>query len=756
MPSDELPTSSSSSASTGESSTPPDGQPPAKRSRVFKPQRNAHPPTQNFSGGPPEPTAPAESARQESAFRKPESRLQGDFSGKQQVRGTHLGDRYVRVIRQKTEDFERTGPGHLIATEDASEARGSFGRRLQRVKRVLIGAPMTTAAAEHERLSNPKALAVLSSDALSSVAYATEEVLRILFMAGGILALSRGLPVGAAIAALMVIVGISYRQTIKAYPHGGGAYIVAKDNLGELPSLTAGAALLTDYVLTVAVSIASAVAAMSSALPQLNQHRVVIGIVLILFVTTVNLRGLSESGTIFAIPTYLFLVGMFIMLGIGFARNALAGFPVHEPIVDVATLGGPATTAGMGTVGALVLLRAFASGCSAMTGVEAISDGVPAFRKPEAVNARKTLGVMITLLVITFSGITFLAHQYGAVPIDQAEAHYQTVVSQIARQVFGGTNAAYYYIQLVTMAILVLAANTSYSDFPRLAYFLARDSFIPKQYTYRGDRLAYTAGVITLGLFASIVLIIFGGETERLIPLYAFGVFLSFTISQSGMCVRWLRKREPGWHFGLGINTLGAVVTGVVTIIVVSTKFTHGAWIVCIVVPLLILVMRSIHRHYQRAAAELAVSTPLDARDIHHTVIVPVSQLNRVARQTLAYARSISDNVTAVHISDDSAELDEFQRRWEETGTDIPLILIESPYRSLINPLMRYLDEVEKQRPGDTITVVLPEFVAHHLWEHVLHNQTALRLKAALLFRPGTVVTSVPYHLESNVEPVER
>jgi amino acid transporter len=683
-------------------------------------------------------------------YRKPESRLQGDFSGKQQVRGSHIGDRYVRVIRQKTEDFERAGPGHLVATEEALDARGPLGRGWRRIKRVLIGAPMTTASAEHQRLSNAKALAVLSSDALSSVAYATEEILRVLFLAGGVLALSKSLPIGAAIVALLIIVGISYRQTIKAYPHGGGAYIVAKDNLGELPSLTAGAALLVDYVLTVAVSIAAAVAAMSSAVPELNEHRVLIAVVLVLFVTTVNLRGLSESGTIFAIPTYLFLLGMFVMLALGIARNAAAGFPVHEPVLT------EAEGAGLGAVGALVILRAFASGCAALTGVEAISDGVPAFRKPESVNARKTLGVMIAILAVMFSGITFLAHQYGALPLDQAEANYQTVVSQIAREVFGGTNAAYYYLQFATMAILVLAANTAYSDFPRLAYFLARDSFIPKQYTYRGDRLAYTAGIVTLGLMAIVVLAIFSAETERLIPLYALGVFLSFTISQSGMCVRWLRKREPGWHFGLAINAVGAVATGVVAVIVGFTKFTHGAWIICLIIPMLILLMRGIHKHYEKSERELEVSTPLDYRDIHHTVIVPISKLNRVARQTLAYARSISENVTAVHIGDDPEELDAFQRTWESIGTDIPLVLIESPYRALIGPLMSYLDEVDKQRPGDTITVVLPEFVAHHLWEHVLHNQTALRLKAALLFRPGTVVTSVPYHLESNIEPVEQ
>lgn len=741
MPSDDTPTPPASDIPTSGST---DGSGTPKRKIVHKPQRKA-PAQVDLDSQPAGAVPPADPYRPDAPFRKPESRLQGDFSGKQQVLGSHLGDRYVRVVRQKTEDFARAGPGHLVATEDASEARGAIGRGWQRTKRVLIGAPMTSAAAEHQRLSNKKALAVLSSDALSSVAYATEEILRVLFVAGGLAFLSYSLPIGAAIVMLLIIVGISYRQTIKAYPQGGGAYIVAKDNLGELPSLTAGAALLTDYILTVAVSISAAVAAMSSALPELNQHRVIIGILLIVLVTTINLRGLSESGTIFAIPTYMFLVGIFVLLAVGFVRNAVAGFPVHEPVMTAKE------ETGLAAISAFVILRAFASGCAALTGVEAISDGVPAFRRPESVNARRTLTVMITILAITFSGITFLAHQYGAIPLDQAAPNYQTVVSQIARDVFGGTNAAYYYIQFATMAILVLAANTSYSDFPRLAYFLARDSYMPRQYTYRGDRLAYTTGIVTLGLISSLVLAAFGGETERLIPLYALGVFISFTISQASMCVRWLRKKEPGWQFGLAVNAVGAVATGIVAVIVVITKFSHGAWIICIVIPLLVLLMRGIHKHYERASAELAVSTPLDPNDIHHTVIVPVSQLNRVARQTLAYARSISENVTAVHVSDDQAELDEFQRRWEAIGTDVPLILIESPYRSLIGPLMSYLDEVEKQRPGDTITVVLPEFVAHHAWEHVLHNQTALRLKAALLFRPGTVVTSVPYHLESDV-----
>jgi amino acid transporter len=674
--------------------------------------------------------------------RKTNPRIQSDLSGKLQIQGQHPGDRYVRVVRQHGDDFALAGPGHLVATEEAMESTGSFGRAITKAKRTLIGAPLTTAAAAHERLTKVKALAVLSSDALSSVAYATEEVLRVLLLAGGISALSVGLPVGAAIVALLLIVGISYRQTIKAYPHGGGSYIVAKDNIGDLPALTAGAALMTDYVLTVAVSIAAAVAAIISAFPELHTHRVLIGIGFILLVTMLNLRGIRESGSIFAVPTYLFILGMFVLIGIGFARNAIAGFPVHSPAEQANAL------AGTGSLGVFVILKAFSSGCSAMTGVEAISDGVPAFEKPEWVNARTTLTFMVTILAVMFAGITFLAHQYGAFAMEANDSGYQTVVSQIAAAVFGGRNVAYYYIQFATMAILVLAANTAFSDFPRLAYFLARDRFLPRQFTFRGDRLAYTTGIVTLGLFAGLVFSFAKGEVEHLIPLYALGVFTSFTISQYSMFVRWRRRREPGWQSGQIVNLVGASVTGLVAAIVAITKIPEGAWAAVVVIVGLILMMRAIHKHYTRADMELAAQTPLDPVNIHHTVIVPIAAVNRTAKQTLAYARSISDNVTAVHITDDEAAIERMREEWTKLGIDIPLVIIESPYRALVTPLMRYIDEVDRQRPNDTITVVLPEFIARHWWEHLLHNQTALRIKASLLFRPGTVVTSVPYHLE--------
>ncbi len=673
------------------------------------------------------------------APRREGPRVQPDLVGKQRLQGSHPGDRYVRVCRVRGEDLERAGPGHLVATQEALGARGPAGRAFGRLKRAVIGAPLSTAAAAHERLTKAKALAVLSSDALSSVAYATEEILRVLLLAG-IGAMSLSLPIGAAIVALLLIVGISYRQTIKAYPQGGGAYIVAKDNLGELPSLTAGSALLIDYILTVAVSIAAAVAAMVSALPELHAHRVALGLGFILLVTVLNLRGVRESGTIFAVPTYLFILGIFAMLAIGIARNAADGFAVREPSGEAAVA--------TGSLGIFLILRAFSSGCAALTGVEAISDGVPAFQPPEWKNARATLTWMIGILAVTFSGITFLAHQYGAIPLEAADPAYETVVSQIARSVLWGESPAYYYIQLATLAILVLAANTAYSDFPRLAYFLARDRYLPRQFTFRGDRLAFSTGIVVLGVFSGLVLALFQGETERLIPLYAVGVFTSFTLSQGGMVRRWQRLKEAGWQRGLAVNLAGAVATGVVAIVIAFTKFTHGAWIVIVLIPVLILGMRAIHRHYATAARELAAQTPLDPAEIIHTVLVPIADVNRVARQTLAYARSISDNVTAVHVGDDEAEIERMRQAWGDLGTDVRLVIIESPYRSLVGPLLSYIDEVDRQRPDDTLTVVIPEFVARHWWEQLLHNQTALRIKAALLFRPGTVVISVPYHLE--------
>jgi amino acid transporter len=667
-----------------------------------------------------------------------------DLVGKQQIQGKLSGDRYVRVVRQHGDDFALAGPGHLVATEESTEAKGPVARGYQRFKRLLIGQPLTTASAAHERLSKVKALAVLSSDALSSVAYATEEILRVLLVAGGLAVLDVSLPIGAAIILLLIIVGTSYRQTIKAYPHGGGSYIVAKDNLGDNPALLAGAALLVAYLLTVAVSIAASVAALISAFPELRTHRVALAVGIVMVVTILNLRGIRESGSIFAVPTYLFLVGMAVMLAAGFVRTAMNGFEA-EPVPPQAE-----EIAGAGALGLFVVLRAFSSGCAALTGVEAISDGVPAFKAPEWKNARATLTIMISILAVTFAGVTFLAHQFGAFPMEATHEGYETVVSQIARHTFGGANLGYYYIQFATMGILVLGANTAYSDFPRLSYFLARDRFMPRQFTFRGDRLAFSTGILTLGILACVVIAIYDGEVEPLIPLYAVGVFISFTISQFAMFMRWQKRKEPGWKSGRIVNLVGATATAIVATIVAVSRFREGAWMTGVIIVLLILAMRAVHGHYTRAARELATSTPLDPDQILHTVVVPISTVNRVARQTLAYARSISDNVTAVHVSDEEDDVEKFRSDWAKLELPINLVIIESPYRQLVGPLLRYIDEIDKQRPNDTLTVVLPEFIARHWWEHLLHNQTALRLKAALLFRPGTVVTSVPYHLERN------
>jgi len=673
------------------------------------------------------------------APRKPGPKVQPDLVGMQQLQGKHLGDRYVRVCRLQSDEFERAGPGHLVATDESLEAPGTAGHAYSQTKRALIGAPLSSADAAHQGLSKLKALAVLSSNALSSVAYATEELLRILILAG-IGALTYSLNIGAAIVALLIVVGVSYRQTIKAYPQGGGAYIVAKENLGECPALVAGGALLIDYTLTVAVSISAAVAAVISAVPELHSYRVALGVTFIVLVSALNLRGGRESGTIFAVPTYLFIAGILAMIAIGLVRNAMDGFTVHEPAGEAAAVSG--------SLGLFLILRAFSAGCAALTGVEAISDGVPAVKPPAWKHARTTLSVTIAILAVTFAGITFLAHQYSAMPIAAANPAYETVVSQIARSVLWGESPAYYSLQFATMAILLLAANSAYSGFPRLVSFLARDSYLPRQFTFRGDRLAFSTGVILLAIFSSLVLAIFQGETERLIPLYAVGVFTAFTLSQAGMVMRWWRRREPGWRQGLAINLAGALATGVVAIVIAVTQFTRGAWIVILLIPLLILGMRAIHRHYATSASALATQTPLDPNDILHTVVVPIAAVNRVARQTLAYARSISDNVTAVHITDDEATIEQMRQAWNALGTDIPLVIIESPYRSLVGPLLAYVDEIDRQQPDDTLTVVLPEYMARHWWEQMLHNQMALRIKAALLFRPGTVVTSVPYHLE--------
>src|SRR5438105_1871980 len=650
-------------------------------------------------------------------------------------RGTHPGDQFVRIARHKA--FRKLGTGRyeIRGEPKLSGLTGAYTR----LKRLVIGEPLATAAAGHERLTKLKALAVLSSDALSSVAYATEEIMRVLLLAGTA-ALSSALGIGAVLVVLLFVVGFSYRRTIKAYPTGGGSYIVAKDNLGTLPGLTAAGSLLISYILTVAVSVAAGVKALSSAYPALDDFNAQIGVAVIVVITLVNLRGIRESGTVFMLPTYVFLASMAALLGWGFVRYGFG--PPGEP----ANMQAP-----LESLTLLLMLRAFASGGAALTGVEAISDGVPAFKPPEWVNAQKTLSAMVLILAVTFSGITYLANRIGIVPgVAEGGHDPETVVSQIAHGVFGDS-LFYYAVQYATFLILFLAANTAYSDFPRLAYFLGRDKFLPHQFTFRGDRLAFSVGIVVLGIASSFVLWSFGGSISRLIPLYAFGVFSAFTLSQSGMVARWWRRREPGWQRSIVFNGVGALATLVVLLVVATTKFTDGAWMVVVLLHVEVLLFRGIHAHYTQAAVELAAETPIDPDEITHQVIVPIAALNRVALQTLAYARSIArdpdDIVSAVHVTDDPESAEQLRLQWEEWQCGVQLTIVESPYRSLVGPLLSYIDAMHAQFPNKTLTVILPEMVPAHWWEQVLHNQTALRLKAALLFRPGIVVADVPYHL---------
>ncbi len=604
------------------------------------------------------------------------------------------------------------------------------------LRRFLLGDPLATWQAKHERLTKVKALAVFSSDALSSVAYATEEILFVLLPAG-MAGMSLSIPISLAIAVLLWIVGTSYYQTIHAYPKGGGSYIVTKDNLGPLPGLVAAAALLTDYVLTVAVSIAAGVSALYSFYPPLYPYRVYLGVAAIALITIINLRGVRESGSIFAVPTYLFIASILTMLAVGFYRHFTG--QLHPITVSGAEVPLNPTQA----ITLFFVLRGFSAGCTALTGVEAISDGIPAFKPPEADNAGKTLLVMITLLTTMFLGITFLAHQVGAVP-----THEETVLSQIARAVFG-EGLGHGIIQAATALILFLAANTAFSDFPRLSFFLARDRYMPRQFANLGDRLVYSNGIITLGTLASLLLIIFQGNTHHLLPLYAVGVFVAFTLSQTSMVVRWWRLRTPGWQRSIVFNALGAAATFVVLLVILITRFTRGAWIVAVLIPILVSIFLSIHRHYEFVAAHLSLErfgSPPHIR--RHRVIVPIGGVHRGVLHALHYARTLSPDVTAVLVDVDPEETRKILQKWEKWGDGIRLKVLPSPYRSIIGPVLAYLDQLEAEaHPQDMITVVLPQFVPARWWENLLHNQTALLLRMALIFRRGTVVTDVPYHL---------
>ena len=604
--------------------------------------------------------------------------------------------------------------------------------KISSLKKLFVGRPLATAQARHERLSKPTALAVFASDALSSVAYATEEIL-VMLMVAGTIALAYSIPIALAISCLVAIVVSSYRQTILAYPQGGGAYIVTKDNLGTLPSLVAGAALLIDYVLTVAVSVAAGVAAVTSAFPALYSHRVLLCVLCVAIVATANLRGIRESGAIFAAPTYLFVGSFVAMLAYGFVAW-MSGWEGPAPPADP-------TTAGLHGVTIFLVLRAFAQGCAALTGVEAVSDGVPALQPPEAKNARIVLAWLGVILVSLFLGITFLAYHYHVSPRPE-----ETVVSQLARRIFGG-GLIYYEIQAVTMMILILAANTSFADFPRLAFFLARDGFIPRQFGTRGDRLVFSNGILILGGTAALLIVLFQGDVNRLIPLYALGVFVSFTLSQASMVRRWLRLREEGWWWRWWMNAVGAGATGLVMMVIGVTKFLDGAWIVALLVPILVLGFLTIHRHYGEVARQLSVEGFAGLPPMQHTVLVLVGDLHKGVIKALQYAQTLSPSAKAVYVELDPERTRRLEEKWGKWGFGVPLVVLTSPYRSLLTPFLDYVDHLLSYGENHVVTIVIPEFIPARWWQQLLHNQTALLIKGALLFRRNVVVTDVPYHL---------
>ena len=615
-------------------------------------------------------------------------------------------------------------------------------------RNLIVGSPLRTAEQVHQRLTKMKALAIFSSDNLSSVAYATEEILLVL-VAAGPAAIKLSMLVACIITGLLVIVSTSYYQTIHGYPSGGGAYIVAHENLGVWPGLVAAAALLIDYVLTVAVSITAGIVAITSAVPALLPWNVHLCLLAILIITWGNLRGVRESGTMFAIPTYVFIV-LFLMLILVGLFQLLTG-----SLSTASTASLPEEVGGAEALTTLLVLRAFASGCAALTGVEAISNGVQAFQRPEADNAGKTLIVMAALLGTMFLGTTFLGSTLGIVPVE-----HESVVSQIGRQVFG-SGVLYLAFQAATAMILVLAANTAFADFPRLSSILSRDGYAPRQLANMGDRLVFSNGIAALAILAAALVIIFGGQTHGLIPLYAVGVFLAFTLSQAGMVRHWQKTQTEGWRLKAAINGIGAVATGVVLCVIVESKFTHGAWIIVLLIPALVALFRSVHQHYLDMREQVSLPEGEMSRWSHlkvaksHKVVVPISGLNRGALAALQFSRSLSDDVTAVVVDVDAAATTRLRDSWEAWGIDIPLVVLESPYRSVARPLLAYLEATDRREPErGTAVVILPEIVPARWWQNLLHNQTTLLLKAVLLFRQEPngaprVVINVPYYLHS-------
>ena len=664
--------------------------------------------------------------------------------GPRQLQGRKLGDRRVRVARPHSAYFRYTPEGTLVAKEAASAPRTSFGRGLAKARSILFGRPLSIHEEIGERLSKKKALAIFSSDAISSSAYATEEILRVLILAGAA-ALVSSITVSAAIALLLAVVAISYRQVCLAFPNGGGAYAVARSELTPLLGLIAAAALLIDYVMTVAVSTSSALDQLASLVPAAGDYKVEIAVVVISLITIANLRGLRESGNIFAVPTYVFVALALGIVALGFVHIVTGNVtpiprqPNAEPL-------------GVDTLAIFLLLRAFAGGSVALTGVEAIANGVPAFKPPESRNAGITMVAMATLLGVIFIGVSIVANAYNVVP---SVGGFPSVIALVSGAVYGDGTILQVIFLIATMLILFLAANTSYNAFPRLAAILAEDGYMPRQFAFRGDRLAYSWGIALLAAVAAGLVVVFGGTTTLLIPLYSVGVFVCFSLSQAGMVRHWLRNRVPGWRVKLVINGFGAILTTVVFLIVVYEKFFGGAYLVVILIPILVGMMLFIHRQYRASNAELEVrpNVVFKGPTREERVVIPVPGINRAVVQAVNVGRSINPDIRAVLVSDDPEQATEIRHRWERQLPDVPLVIVESPFRALVAPLITYLDVLDRGWPSDQpapITfVVVPEYVAKSWWERILYNQSAKRLRAALLGRPHTVVVNVPYRREA-------
>jgi amino acid transporter len=650
------------------------------------------------------------------------------------------GNRYVKLHRSA--GFRRRGDRY-IAEEELLEPEGALGRVYEAVRRFLFGPRLSMEAEESERLSVFTGLAILGSDNISSSAYATEEAMRVLALAG-IGAFVFLTPISVAIVGVLAIVILSQSQVIQAYPNGGGSYIVTSDNLGTLPGLVAAAALLIDYVLTVSVSTAAGVQAVTSFVPEWHPFAVPVGLLFIAILMLGNLRGVREAGAIFAGPTYVYLGALAGLILFGLFRVMTGDIP--QAAVPPHAFGSQGEIDLAGLAGALLILRAFASGSVGLTGSEAIANGVPSMEPDERRNATVTLVLMGLCFSTIFLGLTFLAQAIGTSP-DRSET--ETLNSLITRSLVG-YSPFYYLVQGSTALLLALAANTGFTGFPRLASVLANDRFMPRQFAYRGERLAFSVGIVALAIVSAAVLVWREGSVTELIPFYTIGVFLAFTLSQTGLVRRWRRLRSPGWQWRAALNLLGAVVTGLVLVIVLVAKAGDGAWLVILVIPLIVVMLLAIHRHYMRTQDALVIErldeeVPAMRAPV---VIVPVGRLDRASARAIAFARSISPSVKAVHVATSEDSATEFRKRWNAWAGKVPLDVIESPYRSLVPPVLKYIDRIAERDPDRPITVVLASFVPHSWWEWLLHSQTALRLKASLLFRPNTIVIDVPYHFD--------